>query len=67
MSHKSGCKLDETSKDCLVELTYFGVFAQSIQSQTLKIRSVEDLIDIVSHLEDFYARKIDDHFTGEEK
>jgi hypothetical protein len=48
---KSGCRIDD-GKKVLFRLHYFGHFQQSIQSQTLYIRSVEDLQDIRDHIDE---------------
>ena len=52
MQRKSGCRIDpKPCGEC--ELTYFGNFSLSIQSQTLRIRSKTDLIDIMKHIEEY--------------
>ena len=54
----SGCRIDK-KEDGSIDLVYFGNFSQSIESQTLNIRSDNDLADIIGHLEDYYVENVE--------
>jgi hypothetical protein len=63
MSYKSGCKIEESSLGGY-ELTYFGHFATSEPSQTLYVRSLEDLRDIGYKIDRIVKAKLyDDSVT----
>ena len=47
---KSGVRIDEHPNGTF-EITYMGVFSQSIPSQSLLIRSFVDLEDLMFHIE----------------
>jgi hypothetical protein len=55
MSHKSGVRID-TEPVGEFELTYFGHYATSVPSQTIRVRSLEDLMDIGAHI----AQKVEE-------
>jgi len=50
MSKLSGCRIDDFGWE-VFELTYFGDFQLGISSQTIDIRSLEDLKDIRDHID----------------
>lgn len=52
----SGHKI-EPNKEGGWELTYFGKFSQCIESQTLHIRSLDDLADLIGGLDKLYLEE----------
>ena len=52
----SGHKI-EPHKEGGWELTYFGKFSQCIPSQTLHIRNLEDLYDLIGGLQDIHLKE----------
>jgi hypothetical protein len=50
MNKKSGVRIDENNNGTF-EITYMGVFSQSVPSQTLLVRSFVDLEDLYYHIQ----------------
>lgn len=56
MGHKSGFRIDHLPSG-RYEITYFGLFNQAVQSQTMVIRTDEDLEDLRDHINEAIVKK----------